>query len=187
MSNNPWHDLSIGDNYPETFNAIIEIPKGKRTKTELDKVSGLYKVDRILQGSFIYPANYGFLPRTLSGDGDPLDVLVLGQDSIPTGAYLEARAIGYVKMTDDGKPDDKIIAIHVNDPAVSMHTEASELKGYIITEIERFLSDYKKYENKVVVTGGIGSAREARELIEESRLAYLEYKKQDTNIPECTY
>ncbi len=171
----PWHDLTIGDNYPETFNAIIEISKGKRTKTELDKVSGLYKVDRILQGSFIYPANYGFIPRTLSGDGDPLDVLVLGQDSIPTGAYLEARAIGYVRMTDDGKPDDKIIAVHVNDPAVNMHTEATELKGYIITEIERFLNDYKKYENKIVVTDGIAKASEARKLIDKSRIAYLTY------------
>lgn len=169
---NPWHNLSIGDNYPDTFNSVIEIPKGKRTKTELDKKTGLYKVDRILQASMIYPANYGFIPRTLAGDGDPLDVLVLGQDSIPTGAYLECKAIGYVRMTDDGKPDDKIIAVHVNDPAVSMHTEATELKGYIITEIERFLNDYKKYEDKVVVTAGIATAKEAYELIKVSSELY---------------
>lgn len=169
---NPWHDLNIGDDFPNVFNAVIEIPKGKRTKTELDKNTGLYKVDRILQSSMIYPANYGFLSQTLAGDGDPLDVLVLGQDSIPTGAYLECRAIGYVKMTDDGKPDDKIIAVHINDPAVNMHTEATELKGYIITEIERFLSDYKKYENKIVITDGIGSAAEAKKLMVQCNMDY---------------
>ena len=169
---NPWHDLSIGENYPKTFNAVIEIPKGTRQKIELDKESGIYKVDRILQTSMVYPANYGFIPRTLSEDGDPLDILVLGQDPVATGIFLECRAIGFVKMKDGGEWDEKIIAIHVNDPAVSGHDEASSLKQYIVIAIERFLNDYKKYEKKKVVTHGIGSAKEANVIIKQAVKRY---------------
>lgn len=168
----PWHDVTIGDNYPKSFNAIIEIPKGTRQKIELDKVTGIYKVDRILQTSMVYPANYGFLPKTLSEDGDPLDVLVLGQDPVATGIFLECRAIGFVKMKDGGEWDEKIIAVHVNDPAVSGHKDATGLKQYIVIAIERFLNDYKKYEKKKVVTHGIGSAKQANFIIKQAIKRY---------------
>lgn len=168
----PWHDVGIGKNYPKTFNAIIEIPKGSRQKIELDKETGIYKVDRILQTSMVYPANYGFIPRTLSDDGDPLDVLVLGQDPVATGIFLECKAIGFVKMKDGGEWDEKIIAVHVNDPSVNSYSSADTLKHYIVVNIERFLNDYKKYEKKKVVTHGIGSAKEANIIIKQAIKRY---------------
>ncbi len=180
----PWHDLTIGENYPKSFNAVIEIPKGTRQKIELDKESGIYKVDRILQTSMVYPANYGFLPRTLSEDGDPLDVLVLGQDPVATGIFLECRAIGFVKMKDGGEWDEKIIAVHINDPAVSGHADASSLKQYIVIAIERFLNDYKKYEKKKVVTHGIGSAKQANIIIKEAIKRYNNTYRDGKKITE---
>ena len=162
---NPWHDVIVSSTELKTFNAVIEIPKGTRQKIELDKSTGLYRVDRILQSSMVYPANYGFIPQTLSEDKDPLDVLVLGQDPIATGIFLECRAIGFVKMKDGGAWDEKIIAVHVNDPAVNIHSSATTLKQYIVVEIERFFNDYKKYEHKKAVTHGIGSEKEANTII----------------------
>jgi inorganic pyrophosphatase len=169
---NSWHDIVISETDLKTFNAVIEIPKGTRQKIELDKASGLFRVDRILQSSMVYPANYGFIPQTLSEDKDPLDVLVLGQDPIATGIFLECRAIGFVRMKDGGAWDEKIIAVHVNDPAVSIHSSATTLKQYIIIEIERFFNDYKKYENKKAVTHGIGSEKEANIIIKQAVKRY---------------
>jgi len=181
----PWHDISKGDNFPKTFNAVIEIPKGTRQKIELDKTTGLYKVDRILQSSMVYPANYGFIPQTLSEDKDPLDVLVLGQDAIATGIFLECRAIGFVKMRDGGAWDEKIIAVHVNDPAVSATTSATSLKQYIVIEIERFFNDYKKYEHKKAVTHGIGTEKEANNIINKAVNRYNEQYGFDARKREC--
>ena len=113
---NPWHDVEIGEQSPEVFNSIIEIPIGSRMKYELDKVTGLLKVDRVLYSAVHYPANYGFIPRTYCDDHDPLDVLVLGQAEVVPLCIVRAKAIGVMQMIDQNEEDDKIIAVHVDDP-----------------------------------------------------------------------
>jgi inorganic pyrophosphatase len=112
----PWHDVPIGDEAPDEFTALIEIPKGSRVKYELDKETGLLKVDRILYSSVIYPANYGFIPRTLGDDDDPLDLLVLMQEPVQPLSILRARPIGMMHMIDEGENDEKIICVHLDDP-----------------------------------------------------------------------
>ncbi len=114
----PWHDIPIPeDDALGTFPAVIEIPKGTKTKYEVDKETGLLRVDRVLFSAVHYPANYGFVPRTLAEDDDPIDVLVLGQEPVVPLAYLQARAIGGFEMRDEHVEDVKIICVHVNDPA----------------------------------------------------------------------
>src|ERR1051325_7349548 len=112
----PWHEVEIGTDSPNVVNAVIEIPKGSKTKYELDKKSGLIKVDRVLFSSVHYPANYGFIPRTYCGDHDPLDILVLGQDPVVPLSIMRAKPIGVMKMVDQGESDDKIVAVHADDP-----------------------------------------------------------------------
>src|SRR5207248_11297979 len=112
----PWHDVAIGERAPQLVPVIIEVPKGSKTKYELDKKSGLIRVERVLFSSVRYPANYGFIPQTYCDDHDPLDVLVLGQDAVVPLSTMIAKPIGVMKMTDQGEADDKIIAVHANDP-----------------------------------------------------------------------
>lgn len=147
----PWHDVQIGDGAPALVPAIIEVPKGSKTKYELDKTNGLIRVDRILFSSVQYPANYGFIPQTYCGDHDPLDILVLCQETIVPLAIMRARPIGVMKMLDQGEADDKIIAVHVDDPEYSHYESINELPPHRMLEIQRFFEDYKKLENKVVV------------------------------------
>ena len=123
----PWHGVSIGPSFPDIVSAVIEIPALSRVKTELDKPSGLLKVDRILHSSVIYPANYGFIPETLAEDNDPLDILVLCQLSVPPLALMRVRPIGIMPMVDGGDPDDKIIAVAVSDPEYNIYYDVSEL------------------------------------------------------------
>src|SRR5215475_10767353 len=124
-----WHDVGLGDSIETGFPAVIEIPKGSKVKYELDKPTGLLSVDRVLYSAVHYPANYGFLPQTYCRDGDPLDVLVLGQEPVVPLCILRARAIGVLTMTDDKGPDDKIIAIHLDDPEYADYREISEVSG----------------------------------------------------------
>ncbi|HKQ71681.1 MAG TPA: inorganic diphosphatase [Polyangiaceae bacterium] len=150
----PWHDIALPDELGlGTFPAIIEIPKGCKNKYELDKSTGLLRVDRVLFASMHYPANYGFVPRTLAEDGDPLDVLVLGQEPVLPLAILAARAIGGFRMRDDSGIDDKIICVHVNDPAFSDYADVSELPRHVVTEMMRFFEEYKVLEGKFVEVG----------------------------------
>jgi len=147
----PWHDLpNHAEEAAESFNVVIEIPKGSKVKYELDKPSGLLRVDRILYSSVVYPANYGFLPRSYCGDGDPLDVLVLGNEPVVPLSIMQARAIGMMAMADEGAEDTKIIAVHISDPAFCDFTDISELPKHTIREIERFFLDYKILEDKDV-------------------------------------
>jgi inorganic pyrophosphatase len=147
----PWHDLpNHPDKCHERFNVVIEIPKGSKVKYELDKPSGLLRVDRILYSSVIYPANYGFVPRSYCDDSDPLDVLVLGNEPVVPLTIMEARAIGVMHMLDGGKKDDKLIAVHVNDPAFSDYVDVAQLPRHVLKEISRFFTDYKALENKKV-------------------------------------
>lgn len=161
----PWHDL---ENDPATaterFQAVIEIPRGSKVKYELDKPTGLLRVDRILYSSVVYPANYGFLPRTYCDDGDPLDVLVLGTEPVAPLSILWARAIGVMHMRDEGRGDDKLIAVHVDDPAFQDVTEIADLQPHTFAEIERFFRDYKALEHKHVEVEAI-QGREAAEAV----------------------
>src|SRR5690606_24811861 len=147
----PWHDLPnplVG--VEDGFNVVIEIPKGSKVKYELDKPSGMLRVDRVLYSAVHYPANYGFLPRTYCDDNDPLDVLVLGNEPVIPLSIMRARAIGVMHMADEGKQDDKIIAVHVHDPAFAEYKDLSEVPAHIWREIRRFFEDYKTLENKSV-------------------------------------
>ncbi len=165
----PWHDLP---NHPETasdfFNVVIEIPRGSKVKYELDKPTGLLRVDRILYSSVVYPANYGFLPRSYCGDGDPLDVLVLGNEPVVPLSIMQARAIGVMQMADEGKEDSKVLAVHINDPAFDEFTDVSQLPKHLVREMERFFLDYKILENKEVVVEKFLGAEVALRVVKES-------------------
>jgi len=145
-----WHDIPLGDRIEEHFVAIVEIPKGSKVKYELDKESGLLKVDRVLFSAVHYPANYGFLPRTYCDDGDPLDVLVLCQEPVAPLCIMRARAIGMFRMRDEKGGDDKIIAVHVDDPAYVDYTHIDQVPKHVLLELRRFFLDYKTLENKSV-------------------------------------
>lgn len=147
---NPWHDVKLGDDVPHSFPAIIEVPKGSKYKYELDKETGLIKVDRVLFSSVHYPANYGFIPRTYCDDNDPLDVLVLGQEPVYPLSMLTAKPIGLMKMVDQGEEDDKIIAVHAHDPEYSHYSSITELPPHRMAEVKKFFEDYKALENKEV-------------------------------------
>lgn len=165
---NPWHDVEIGDNAPKEIHAIIEIPKGSKNKYELDKKSGLIKVDRVLYSSLHYPVNYGFIPQTYCDDGDPLDILVFGQEPVYPLSIMQAKPIGYMKMEDQGQEDDKIIAVHVNDPSFSQYDSITELPPHNLKELKKFFQDYKALENKTVLVDDFFGPLEAVEVIQAS-------------------
>lgn len=175
----PWHDLP---NNPDTahaaFNVVIEIPKGSKVKYELDKPTGLLRVDRILYSSVIYPANYGFLPRSYCDDGDPLDVLVLGNEPVQPLSIMVARAIGVMGMADEGREDTKIIAVHVHDPAFQEYTDISQLPHHTLTEISRFFQDYKALENKKVIVEEMQGADVALQAVIEAFKMYRRDEQQ---------
>lgn len=150
MNMHPWHKVDLGENAPEVVNAIIEIPKGSKAKYELDKKSGLIKMDRILFSSVQYPANYGFIPQTYCDDNDPLDILVLGQETAVPLCIMRAKPIGVMKMLDQGEADDKVISVHADDPEYGHINSLEELPPHRIKEIRRFFEDYKTLENKIV-------------------------------------
>lgn len=145
-----WHDVPIGVDAPREFNAIIEIPKGSKLKYELDKETGLLRVDRVLYSSVFYPANYGFIPQTLGDDHDPLDVLVLMQEPVTPLSIVRARPIGMMTMEDQGESDEKIICIHLDDPEYNGYTNIRELASHRLDELRTFFEDYKKLEHKEV-------------------------------------
>src|ERR1700678_89468 len=146
----PWHDVTPGDKLPQEFDCVIEIPFGSSVKYELDKASGLIKLDRILYSAVSYPANYGFIPQTLAEDADPLDVLVLCQEAVAPMTLVSARAIGLMTMLDTGKPDHKILAVAVGDPEFNSFGEAAELPPHRLMMLRRFFQDYKLLEGKSV-------------------------------------
>lgn len=172
----PWHSVDLGDEAPHLLQAVVEVPKGSKTKYELDKKSGLIKVDRVLFSSVHYPANYGFIPQTYCGDRDPLDILILGQDAVAPLSIMLARPIGVMKMMDQGESDDKIIAVHANDPEYSHFNNIDELSPHRMREVQRFFEDYKVLENKTVVIESFLGPSEAIAIIEEAIWDYQKYK-----------
>src|SRR5215813_10880090 len=145
-----WHDVTPGQGLPAEFIAIVEIPMGSSVKYELDKETGMLRLDRILYSAVYYPANYGFVPQTLAEDDDPLDVLVLCQEPVDPLTLVEARAIGLMTMVDSGKRDHKVLAVATHDPEYSSFHEASELPPHKLAMIRRFFQDYKILEGKAV-------------------------------------
>jgi inorganic pyrophosphatase len=172
----PWHDVPIpaDDALDDSFPVIVEIPKGSKNKYELDKPTGLLKVDRVLFSAVHYPANYGFVPRTLEEDGDPADVLVLGQDAIVPLALVTSRAIGGFEMRDEHGVDAKIIAVHVNDPAVRDYRTLSDLPPHLVAEMRRFFEDYKVLEGKPVAVGADLSRDQAIAVLRTAARRYRE-------------
>ena len=168
----PWHDVALGSALPDQVPVVIEVPKGSKTKYELDKKSGLLRVDRILFSSVHYPANYGFIPRTYCEDHDPLDVLVLGQDPVVPLAIMLAKPIGVMKMRDQGEADDKIIAVHANDPEYVHYNSIYELPPHRMMEVSRFFQDYKVLENKTVVIENFFDRDEALQVIQDAIRLY---------------
>src|SRR3954468_23649678 len=142
----PWHGVEAGDRAPRFVNAVIEIPQGSRAKYEIDKASGLLKLDRVIYSSFYYPVNYGFIPQTYGDDKDPLDILVITSLSIQPLTLVEAKVIGVMQMIDNGDSDDKIIAVAANDPGVNHYTNIEQLPQHFFDELRHFFEEYKKLE-----------------------------------------
>lgn len=149
--NNIWHDIDPHRITPEDFIAVIEIPKGSKKKYELDKETGLIILDRILYTSTHYPCNYGFIPRTYGDDGDPLDVLVLCSEEIEPLSLVRCYPIGVIRMKDNGKLDEKIIAIPAGDPNYNTYRDITDLPAHVFQEMQHFFSVYKTLENKETV------------------------------------
>lgn len=164
----PWHEVSPGSELPSYVNAIIEIPKGSKAKYEIDKDSGLIKLDRVLFSSVMYPANYGFIPQTYCDDKDPLDILVLCSVDVYPMSIIEAKVIGVMHMIDNGEQDDKIIAVAKNDMSVNYINDLSELPPHTMKEIVRFFQDYKALEEKNVTIEQLYGRSYAYKIIQES-------------------
>ena len=174
MNFNPWHQVNIGKDQPQTVEAIIEIPKGSRAKYELDKETGMLRLDRVLYSSVFYPANYGFIPQTLGDDHDPLDILVLSQINIQPLCIVRAIVIGVMRMVDNNEGDDKIIAVCADDVSVNYIKNISELPPYFHAELQNFFEEYKKLENKQVLVEGFQNVEVAKKIIQKSIVNYQE-------------
>ena len=171
---NPWHSFSDERIKKENFIAVIEIPKGSKNKYELDKESGMLRLDRILYTSTRYPANYGFIPRTLSEDGDPLDVLVLCGESMYPATLVTCEPIGVIKMVDGGSLDEKIIAVPVGDPTYKDYYDIKELPKHVFDEMMHFFEVYKTLEHKQTTVKEICHRDEAMDIIAKCIKAYDE-------------
>ncbi len=149
---NLWHDLNPGKKIPEEFTVVIEVPSGSQNKYEIDKETGLIKLDRVLYSSIHYPGDYGLIPRTLWTDGDPVDVLVLTTNSLFPGILVDVRPVGVLKMVDKGEEDDKIIAVPVNDPRFAHVQDINDIPPHLKKEIRNFFETYKQLQGvKVIV------------------------------------
>jgi inorganic pyrophosphatase len=173
-----WHDVYVDDHLIESaFPVVIEVPMGSKNKYELDKETGFLRLDRVLHSAVYYPANYGFIPRTYCDDRDPLDALVLGQESVAPLTIVEARAIGVMRMRDEKGIDDKIIAVSTRDPAFTDYADHRALPAFMLREIKRFFEDYKVLENKQVVVEDFLATDEAVTIIRDSLEMYRQLRR----------
>ena len=171
---NPWHKVSRGNTEPSRVNGLIEIPKGSRAKYEVDKESGLLRLDRVIYSSMYYPINYGFIPQIYCGDRDPLDILVLTAEVIVPLCIVPAKVIGVMRMMDSGDTDDKIIGVCAGDPSVNHIQDISELPEHTLLELRNFFEEYKKLEKKHVVVADFLNREAAMEIVVESFKMYDE-------------
>jgi inorganic pyrophosphatase len=168
----PWRDLPPGQHPPEQVTAVIEIPRGSRNKYELDKDSGMLRLDRVLYSAVHYPGDYGFIPRTLHEDGDPLDILVRINEPTFPGCQIDVRPIGVLKMLDLGDPDDKILAVPVNDPMHREYFDIADMPQHYLREIEHFFAIYKDLEGKRMQVLGWEKSEYAMQVVAESIRRY---------------
>ncbi|MBA3560915.1 MAG: inorganic diphosphatase, partial [Gemmatimonadaceae bacterium] len=169
---NAWRDLAPGHHPPDVVTAVVEIPSGSRNKYELDKESGLIRLDRVLYSAVHYPGDYGFIPRTLAEDNDPCDVLVLLNEPTFPGCQIDVRPIGVLKMLDRGDPDDKVLAVPSNDPFYGEYFDIADIPQHYLKEVEHFFRIYKDLEGKRVQTVGWGKSDVAMQVIMESIARY---------------
>jgi inorganic pyrophosphatase len=172
MNFHPWHSIPVGSGSPGVVNAIVEISKGSRAKYELDKEYGVLKLDRVLYSSVYYPTNYGFIPRTIGDDLDPLDILVLSQVAIEPLCLVYAKVIGVMRMIDGGKEDDKIIAVAKTDASVNHIETVKELPEYLHLEMKHFFEEYTRLENKTVTVDAFQGIDVAYSIIQKAADAY---------------
>jgi inorganic pyrophosphatase len=177
MIMHPWHEAPVGSNPPEFVNGIIEISIGMRTKYEVDKETGLLKLDRVLYSSVFYPANYGFIPQTLGDDMDPLDIMILCREPIRPLCLVPARVIGVMRMIDQGMDDDKILAVAENDANTKHLKDISELANHFKLELKEFFESYKNLENKVVTVPEFQGKETAMKIISTSIDFYKQHYK----------
>ena len=174
----PWHDCYIDEALiTSAFPVVIEIPKGSTNKYELDKETGLLRLDRALHSAVYYPADYGFIPRSYCDDGDPLDVLVLGDEPVYPLTIVEARAIGVMRMRDEKGGDDKIVAVSVRDPAYAEYTDKDQLPSHVLRQVRRFFEDYKVLEHKQVIVEDLLGPTEAVTIIREALELYRRLRR----------
>jgi inorganic pyrophosphatase len=169
----PWHDPQVDEAHiDEAFPVVIEIPRGSMNKYELDKATGLLRLDRVLYSAVHYPADYGFIPRTYCADGDPLDVLVLGQEPVHPLTIVDARAVGVMRMRDEKGVDDKIVAVSVRDPSYAGYRDKSQLPPHVLRQVRRFFQDYKVLEDKEVVVEDLLGPDDAIAVIRDALARY---------------
>jgi len=168
----PWHNLTYGGGAPEKVQIVIEISKGSRAKYEVDKATGYLKLDRVTEEAYPYPINYGFIPQTLYGDGDPLDVLVLSSVDLQPMSTVQARVIGVFNMVDSDEEDDKILTVVDKDPMLSHVKDLSDVDGKLLDEIKVYFENYKKFENKTVVINHVKDKHEAFKCIKDGIQLY---------------
>ena len=180
----PWHDCYIDDSLiTSAFPAVIEIPKGSTNKYELDKETGLLRLDRALHSAVYYPADYGFIPRTFCDDGDPLDVLILSQEPVVPLTIVEARAIGVMRMRDEKGVDDKILAVSVADPAYAEYRDKAQLPPHVLRQFRRFFEDYKVLEHKQVNVEDLEGPEAAIQIIAEALQLYKRLRRGQLGKP----
>ncbi len=172
----PWHSIGPGEASPAYVRSIIEIPKGSKGKYEIDKASGILRLDRVLFSSVHYPANYGFIPQTYCDDNDPLDILVICSIDVYPMCIIEAKVIGAMEMVDNTERDAKIIAVARNDMSVNYVNELSELPPHTLVELKKFFEDYKNLEHKNVIVEQFIEREKAYGIIMESIELYAEKK-----------
>ena len=169
---NPWHDLVPGKEFPYEFDCLVEIPQGSRVKYELDKSTGLIRVDRILHSANYYPVNYGFVPRTYCEDGDPLDIFIFCEEPLLPNTIATVRSIGVIEMIDGGESDDKIVAILSKDPLYKDYRHIEDLPVHLVRRLTRFLEDYKILENKKVEVKEIHGSPIAEKILTQAAELY---------------